>query len=220
MTKPFFCAGCSQAMSRRFVNVFPVVHTLWKIFRLPGRRLFGLLSAGFYLALFERRGGVGGTRAAPPTRFWLCSPALPMHCHLLYEHPHAGGLLTKNQHSSLREVGYVGYVRWLEGKAMTRVIHMRDSKFGRVGGGDEVYIGRPGVWGNPFAVEKYGREGCIEKYEAWMEKRLDEELRAGKSDLRKAIAALEGKTLVCWCAPRRCHGEVLAHLAWCITHSD
>jgi len=38
-------------------------------------------------------------------------------------------------------------------------------------------------------------------------------------DFRKAVLALRGQTLICWCAPNPCHGDVIAkwlrhHPAW------
>ena len=64
---------------------------------------------------------------------------------------------------------------------------------------NHVYIGRgnsranrkASKWANPFKVEKYGREGCIE------------------SGLIDDIDELDGKVLGCWCKPKSCHGDVL-----------
>ena len=70
--------------------------------------------------------------------------------------------------------------------------------------GRRTYIGRPGKWGNPFAIGRDGtRTEVIEKYRAWIAERpgLVEELRALRPDV-----------LVCWCAPLPCHGDVLAEL--------
>jgi Domain of unknown function (DUF4326) len=68
-----------------------------------------------------------------------------------------------------------------------------------------VYIGRPSKWGNPFVVGEHGtREQVIESYEHW--------LRAN-AQLMAVLPELRGKVLGCWCAPRTCHGDVLARLA-------
>ncbi len=32
-------------------------------------------------------------------------------------------------------------------------------------------------------------------------------------EFRASIKALHGKTLACWCAPKPCHGDVLAKIA-------
>ena len=68
-----------------------------------------------------------------------------------------------------------------------------------------VYIGRPSIWGNPFVIGKDGsRDDVIAKYETWL---------LGNRKLVDQLAALAGKDLVCWCAPARCHGDVLVRLA-------
>ena len=68
-----------------------------------------------------------------------------------------------------------------------------------------VYIGRPSIWGNPFVIGKDGsRDDVIAKYERWL---------LGNGKLVDQLAALAGKDLVCWCAPARCHGDVLVRLA-------
>lgn len=70
--------------------------------------------------------------------------------------------------------------------------------------GRRVYIGRPGQWGNPFAIGRDGtREEVIEKYRAWI---------AERPELVDALAAERPDVLVCWCAPQACHGDVLAEL--------
>jgi hypothetical protein len=69
----------------------------------------------------------------------------------------------------------------------------------------DVYIGRPSKWGNPFQIGRNGtREQVIERYERWLET---------QPELLAALPELAGKTLGCWCAPRSCHGDVLARLA-------
>lgn len=69
----------------------------------------------------------------------------------------------------------------------------------------DVYIGRPSKWGNPFTIGPDGtREEVIAKYTAWL---IDQ------PHLIVAIPELRGKTLGCWCAPKACHGDVLAALA-------
>jgi len=86
------------------------------------------------------------------------------------------------------------------------------------GGAYDVYIGRgrcprtgrPGRWGNPFRVGPDGdREEVIERYREW----LWREISSGRIDLA-ALAALHGKRLGCWCAPSRCHGEILEAAAF------
>jgi hypothetical protein len=69
----------------------------------------------------------------------------------------------------------------------------------------DVYIGRPSKWGNPFVIGRAGtRDDVIARYEAWL---------LEQPELVDALPELAGKTLGCWCAPRACHGDVLARLA-------
>jgi len=71
---------------------------------------------------------------------------------------------------------------------------------------DGVYIGRPSKFGNPFVIGQHGsRDDVIEKYEAW--------LRSQPALMAAAKRELKGKSLVCWCAPQRCHGDVLMRIA-------
>lgn len=77
-----------------------------------------------------------------------------------------------------------------------------------------VYVGRPTKFGNPFShltsgtLAKYQtatRAEAVDKYEEW--------LRA-QPDLVAAVKReLKGKDLICWCAPARCHGDVLIKIA-------
>ena len=80
-----------------------------------------------------------------------------------------------------------------------RVLNKRNSN-------DGVYIGRPTKFGNPFVLGKDGdRDTVIEKYEQW--------LRTQPLLMEAAKRELRGKSLVCWCAPARCHGDVLMRIA-------
>lgn len=78
----------------------------------------------------------------------------------------------------------------------------------------DVYIGRamPGkagsLFANPFKIGADGtREEVIEKYETWLRERLNEE-----PDLVEELLKLDGKILGCWCAPKKCHGDVIVKL--------
>lgn len=71
-----------------------------------------------------------------------------------------------------------------------------------------VYVGRPTKWGNPFPIRGlHTREEAIEKYRAWIMADEQAELRA------QAKAELKGKDLVCWCAPKPCHADILMEIA-------
>ena len=76
-------------------------------------------------------------------------------------------------------------------------VHRRKRKY-------DVYIGRPGKWGNPFTIGRDGtREEVIAKYRAWI---------VTQPALLAALPELEGKILGCWCSPLPCHGKVLIDL--------
>lgn len=79
------------------------------------------------------------------------------------------------------------------------VRHIRD-------GVHDVYIGRPSKWGNPFVIGKDGdRDEVCEKYREYILSR-PHMVEAAKSELK-------GMTLGCFCAPKRCHGDILAEIA-------
>lgn len=78
---------------------------------------------------------------------------------------------------------------------------------------DYVYVGRAvrtyripaSKWGNPFKLGKDGdRDEVIALYREYL---------LNRPDLLAALPELRGKTLVCWCKPLTCHGDVLAELA-------
>ena len=71
---------------------------------------------------------------------------------------------------------------------------------------EDVYIGRPSKWGNPFVIGRDGtRSQVIHQYEMWLADMIVKE-HITANDLR----ALRGKNLVCWCAPQQCHGHIIA----------
>lgn len=70
----------------------------------------------------------------------------------------------------------------------------------------DVYIGRPGPWGNPFEMGRHGdRAEVVEKFRAWVQQQPEM--------LWLARRVLAGKRLGCWCHPEACHGDVLAEIA-------
>lgn len=81
---------------------------------------------------------------------------------------------------------------------MNRVVHVKRDPY-------DVYIGRPGKWGNPFQIGRDGtREEVIRKYREWI---------MTQPELLAALPELRGKVLGCWCKPAACHGDVLKELA-------
>jgi len=76
------------------------------------------------------------------------------------------------------------------------------------------YVGRPTPLGNPFRLlREEDREWVVSQYAAW----LRDQLRRGNPEVSRALEelyrALKRRghiTLLCFCAPRRCHAEVIA----------
>lgn len=67
--------------------------------------------------------------------------------------------------------------------------------------GDNIYVGRPSKWGNPFEIGKHGtREQVIERFRCEILPTLD-------------VSELRGKNLGCWCAPRACHADLILEKA-------
>ena len=68
-----------------------------------------------------------------------------------------------------------------------------------------VWVARPSIWGNPFKAGKDGtREEVVARYEEWVQ---------SQPHLVARLPELKGKNLGCWCAPKRCHADVLLRLA-------
>lgn len=72
---------------------------------------------------------------------------------------------------------------------------------------DAIYVGRPTIYGNPFVVGRDGtQEECAALYKEWIG-------HDDQKDLRLDIEHnLKGKDLVCWCAPRVCHADVILEI--------
>lgn len=69
----------------------------------------------------------------------------------------------------------------------------------------DVYIGRPSIWGNPYVLRHESeRAEVIRRYREYL---------LGRQDLLARLDELRGKRLGCYCAPKPCHGDVLAELA-------
>jgi hypothetical protein len=98
------------------------------------------------------------------------------------------------------------------------VVHCKRAKF-------DVYIGRGrgSKWGNPYKLTDYkfanpdgspapfdevtAREMCLRDFEHALHVGM---LDFSVEDVRRE---LRGKVLACWCAPKSCHGDVLARIA-------
>jgi hypothetical protein len=78
---------------------------------------------------------------------------------------------------------------------------------------DGYYVGRPTVLGNPFRIDEHTtREISIQRYAEWFISKI----RSRNSviiqhlHLMEKIIQDEGKlNLVCWCAPKMCHADLI-----------
>jgi len=73
-----------------------------------------------------------------------------------------------------------------------------------------VYVGRPSIWGNQFAIRIYGLDGSIRRF-----KSAALVMKYAYPDAyERWIAPLRGKNLCCWCKlSDPCHADVLLELA-------
>lgn len=67
------------------------------------------------------------------------------------------------------------------------------------------YGGRGGPLGNPFIMGIHGdRDEVCDKYEAWLR---------DQHHLLRMLPQLKGRDGVCFCAPKRCHLDLVVRLA-------
>ena len=72
-------------------------------------------------------------------------------------------------------------------------------------GTDVVFIGRGGKYGNPFIIGVDGdRNEVCDKYEKYAKEKFT------KKEIQKD---LKNKDLLCFCSPKRCHGDYLLKIA-------
>lgn len=77
----------------------------------------------------------------------------------------------------------------------TRVVNIKYSSY-------DVLIDRTTIFGNPFPTWKWGREGCIRKFETYFWDRIERD-----PVWRAEVQKLKGR-LGCHCKPLDCHGDV------------
>lgn len=69
------------------------------------------------------------------------------------------------------------------------------NKYHKTAPSDAVYIGRGSPYGNPFVIGEHGtRDEVCDRFRDEILPTLD-------------VSALIGKDLVCFCKPKRCHGD-------------
>lgn len=86
-----------------------------------------------------------------------------------------------------------------------------------------IIVARPGPWGNPFVVGKYGTAAvCVAQFAVLARGYIDlgtspelvEAQRVTATRMRDRIGDLRGHDLACWCRPGQpCHADVLLDLA-------
>jgi len=99
---------------------------------------------------------------------------------------------------------------------MIKVGHIKKDKGIRV----DTWSGSP--LGNPYYKEP--RETSIPKYRRWLWEKMQDPGSAQSEALQTLIRLYKQTgelTLLCWCAPKRCHAEVIkAALEWMISNED
>lgn len=86
-----------------------------------------------------------------------------------------------------------------------------------------VKIDRTTLWGNPFIIGIHGdRDTVCDAYLEWLN-RWTEHVEEIKIEIGARVYSnrwvvenlhlLKGKDVVCYCAPLRCHGDILIRLA-------
>lgn len=79
--------------------------------------------------------------------------------------------------------------------------------------GDGEYIGRPSKLGNPFPVTKtQPRKEAIERYSIWLYDALEYNDPIITKELDHLFSILikeQSLTLLCWCYPKPCHGDII-----------
>jgi hypothetical protein len=86
---------------------------------------------------------------------------------------------------------------------------------------DAIYIGRGSKWGNPFSHLKNSqakiivatREESILCYKQWICRDYYWPFIPNPPTIKEIIDELCGRDLVCYCAPKPCHGDFLLEVA-------
>ena len=91
---------------------------------------------------------------------------------------------------------------------------------------ESIYIGRPSIWGNPFASKFVAArypwrrndyivtDDPVTAHRKWLEGTAwPKTLQSQRKTVLARIGELQGKVLRCWCKPQPCHGDYLAKLA-------
>ncbi len=74
------------------------------------------------------------------------------------------------------------------------------------------YVGRPTALGNPFkAYRESQRDTVVDRYDEWLRTRMRTDNQVSRRVLEMVGLVKSGHniTLQCWCAPKRCHADVI-----------
>lgn len=87
-------------------------------------------------------------------------------------------------------------------------------RIGNKSRGDEgIYVGRPSVFGNPFRQDNdFTRDAAILEYAAFLRHEIQtpcSKVNRALKQLAMRVANGEDLVLTCWCAPKRCHAEII-----------
>ena len=88
------------------------------------------------------------------------------------------------------------------------MITVGNKKYGTCG----IYVGRPSPLGNPFRLHSDAeRAAVIRQYEQWLAEQLRDPSSAASRELERlvALARRQDICLVCFCAPKPCHADVI-----------
>ena len=75
-----------------------------------------------------------------------------------------------------------------------------------------IYVGRPSPLGNPFAMQgESTRAQVIRDYEDWLAEQLLDQHSPASIELHRlaALARKQDLCLVCFCAPKACHADII-----------
>jgi len=75
-----------------------------------------------------------------------------------------------------------------------------------------IYVGRPSPLGNPFPlVREAERAAVIREYEDWLAEQLLDPHSASSIEMSRlaALARKQEICLLCFCAPKACHADVI-----------
>lgn len=84
-----------------------------------------------------------------------------------------------------------------------------------------IYIGRGGKgktqspFANPYTIKDYGQELCLKKYTKWLNDKLKDRTSPQRVQFDTMCNLLKkghNLKLVCFCAPKPCHGYIIKSL--------